>query len=71
MFSRHEQVMTIPEGSLIFRGDESYAKVKLPTGEIVEKKLVTGLSDGLNIEVISGLDEHDSVVSSKAEEKSL
>jgi HlyD family secretion protein len=63
--------MTIPEGCLMFRGDESYAKVKLPTGEIVEKKLVTGLSDGLNIEVISGLDEQDSVVSSKAVEKPL
>lgn len=71
VFSRHEQVMTIPEGSLIFRGDESYAKVKLPSGEIVEKKLVTGLSDGLNIEVISGLDAQDSVVSSKAVEKPL
>jgi HlyD family secretion protein len=71
VFSRHEQVMTIPEGSLIFRGDEPYAKVELPTGEIVEKKLVTGLSNGLNIEVISGLDEKDSVVSSRAVEKPL
>ncbi len=63
VFARHEQVLTIPESYLSFRNHEPYVRVKLPTGEIIERKLVTGFSDGLNIEVVSGLNEQDIVVS--------
>ena len=62
VFARHEQVLTISESSLVFHDGQPYAKVLLPTGEVAERKIATGFSDGLNIEVVSGLGEQDSVV---------
>jgi HlyD family secretion protein len=59
----HEKqgVLVIPERLVTFDGEKRF--VELKTGETTEKKaVVTGLSDGLNIEIVSGLKAGDQVV---------
>ena len=55
-----EGVLTVPESAVVFEGDSTY--VMLVNGkEYTKKNIVTGLSDGVNIEVKSGLTENDRV----------
>ncbi|MDD5036030.1 MAG: efflux RND transporter periplasmic adaptor subunit [Methylococcaceae bacterium] len=70
VFARHDHVLTIPEGNLLFHDHEPYVRVEVSPGQIVDRKLTTGLSDGLNIEVSSGLSEQDRVVILQAAEAS-
>jgi HlyD family secretion protein len=47
----------------IFRdGTRSYVKVKDESGKVVEKDVVTGFSDGVNVEIVEGLSEGDIVL---------
>jgi HlyD family secretion protein len=53
-----EQVLSIPEASLQFEGEQTY--VFLETAEGYERRdVVTGLSDGINIEIREGLEIGD------------
>ena len=55
-----EGVLTVPESAVVFEGDSTY--VYLVNGKEYTKKIIsTGLSDGVNIEVKSGLKESDRV----------
>lgn len=62
VFVRHENVLTIPESYLRFRDKRPYVKVELEPGKVEERPITTGLSDGLYIEIGSGLGEHDRIV---------
>ncbi len=54
-------VLIIPERLVSFEGDKRFVEVQ--SGELIEKKAVeTGLSDGLNIEILTGLKMGDQVV---------
>jgi len=56
-----ENILILPERLVLFENGKRYVEVK--KGETVEKKEVqTGLSDGLNIEISSGLAEDEMVV---------
>jgi len=55
------QVVLIPERLVLFEGGKKF--VEVPEGEAVKKvEIRTGLSDGLNIEILDGLKEGDKVV---------
>lgn len=55
-----EGVLTVPESAVVFEGDSTY--VLLVDGkEYTKRNIVTGLSDGVNIEVKSGITENDRV----------
>ncbi len=58
---RKDNVLTIPERVVTFRNDSSFVKVALGPGKDEEKLIKTGLSDAINIEVVSGLKEGDEV----------
>ena len=62
-------VLSIPESALAFEGDSSF--VYLVKGEKKYEKIpvVTGLSDGINIEIKSGLKEGDKVRGNQIIEK--
>lgn len=49
-----EQVLAIPEAALQFEGDKTYVFLETPAG-YERRDVVTGLSDGLNIEIREGL----------------
>jgi len=56
-----ENVLLLPERLVLFENGKKYVEVL--NGEAVEKKEIqTGLSDGLNIEVVGGLEEGAAVV---------
>ncbi len=56
-----EDILILPERLVLFENGKKFVEVK--KGEDIEKKEVqTGLSDGLNIEITSGLTEGEKVV---------
>lgn len=56
-----KDILTLPERLILFENGKKYVEIR--KGEVIEKKEVqTGLSDGLNIEIQSGLSEGEAVV---------
>ena len=60
-----EHVLAIPESALEFSGDSTFVYVKNATGTYDRKPITTGLSDGINIVVTSGLKEGEKVRGTK------
>ena len=48
-------VLTIPEATVNYEGDKSFVFVKGSKGEYEKKEVTLGLSDGIKVEVLSGL----------------
>jgi HlyD family secretion protein len=61
VLDRRDQVLAIDEGLLQFEGEKPYVEVETAPQVFERRDLVTGLSDGLQIEVVSGLAESDKV----------
>ena len=57
-----EDILVIPERVVEFKEDTAFVEVQQADGEITKKTIETGLSDGLNIEVVEGLEEGDVLV---------
>lgn len=67
-------VLTVPESTIEFSGNDTFVYVVKGSGENIiyeRRKVITGLSDGVNIEIKSGLSKKDKVRGPKvvAEEK--
>ncbi|MFA5417668.1 MAG: efflux RND transporter periplasmic adaptor subunit [Bacteroidales bacterium] len=61
VLARADSVMTISEGLLQFDDSSTYVEVEVQP-QVFEKRVVeTGLSDGINIEVLSGINKEDKV----------
>ena len=74
VLERKDSVMVIPEGLLQFENDSSYVEVNNGSLEepIYEKRKVkTGLSDGINIEITEGLKPDDKVKGEKIDPKKM
>lgn len=64
ILKRVEDVMTIPESTVEFKGDSSFVyllKSATPQQVFEKKPIEIGLSDGINIEIKSGLTSEDKV----------
>lgn len=57
-----EAVLMIPERLVTFSGDTAKVMVLLGNGAQEERIIETGLSDAINIEILSGLEEGEKVV---------
>ena len=55
VLDRRENVLAINEGNLIIEGDKSFVEVETGPQQYEKREIKTGLSDGINIEVVSGL----------------
>ena len=55
------QVLSVPESALEFSGDDTFVYKKNASGEYERVQVGTGLSDGVNIEITSGLQAGDIV----------
>ncbi len=55
------QVLTVPESALEFEDDKIFVRLKKADGSFERTEITTGLSDGVNIQVLSGLSEGDVV----------
>ena len=66
------KVLTVPEAAIEFQGDSSFVYLltdSLPKQKFQKQSVVTGLSDGLNIEIKSGLKGKETVRGIQKEEK--
>lgn len=74
ILDRSENVLTIPEGSVTFSGDSSFVyilKKEEPKQEFEKQQVVLGLSDGINIEIKSGLTANDKIRGKQKTEEEL
>jgi HlyD family secretion protein len=61
ILARKDKTLAVPESCLQFEGDKPF--VELRVGEKTEKRFIkTGISDGINIEVLDGLKKEDKIV---------
>jgi len=56
VLEKRDSVLAIPESLLIFKGDTIFVEVETAPQTFEKRQIKTGLSDGINIEIISGLD---------------
>jgi len=59
VLARKDNVLAINERLLIFKNDSVFAEVEVGDQEFEKRLLEIGLSDGINIEVLSGISEGD------------
>jgi len=70
VLDKRDQALVIPEGLLKFENDSSFVEVQRGEEQQFEKRFVqTGLSDGINIEIISGLKQDDKIKGEKLDSK--
>ena len=68
IIARKDSVLSIPERVVTFRNDSAFVRLPLGEGQWEERHIITGLSDAIQIEVISGLKENDVVLEKEVEE---
>jgi len=56
-----ENVLMVPESAIQFEGDKTFVYVLKADGTYEERPVETGLSDGVNIEIKSGLSSGEKV----------
>jgi HlyD family secretion protein len=73
VLERKDSVMVIPEGMLQFKNDTAFVEVL--TNEVEKtyerRNVKTGVSDGINIEIVEGLSKNDKVKGDKIDPKKL
>ena len=55
VLERRDKVMAIPESMVQFEGQKTYVEIETTPQKFTKRYIKTGISDGLNIEVLSGL----------------
>lgn len=59
VLDRRDSVLCIEEGLLQFKGDSAYVEVEKVPQQFEQRFIQTGLSDGINIEILKGLKKTD------------
>jgi HlyD family secretion protein len=54
-------VLALDEGAVLYEGGQTFVEVADGAGSFARRPVKLGLSDGLWVEVVSGLEEHDRV----------
>lgn len=65
IIQKKEKVLAIPERVVTFRNDSAFVQLPVENGTPKEHYIKTGLSDAINIEVTSGLEENQEVLEKK------
>jgi HlyD family secretion protein len=58
VLDRRDSVLSIPESLLKFEGEQRFVEVETTPQTFKKQYITTGLSDGINIEVLSGIDKN-------------
>jgi HlyD family secretion protein len=61
VLEKKDKVLAVREGDLLFEGDSTFVEVETGPQKFEKRQIKTGLSDGINIQVISGLTEKDKI----------
>ncbi len=63
VLDKRDSVLSVKEKWLIFEDGKTYVEVEVGEQEFDKREIETGLSDGINIEIVSGLKEGEKVKS--------
>jgi HlyD family secretion protein len=61
VLDRRENVLAINEGNLQFDGQDTFVEIEVAPQVFERRDVDTGLSDGINIEILAGLEEDDNI----------
>lgn len=61
ILSKKDKVMALPESVLQFEKEKTFVEVQTAPNTFEKRYITTGLSDGINIEVLSGVSKNDKV----------
>jgi HlyD family secretion protein len=59
VLARRDKVLAIDEGLVVFDGDKRFVEVQVGPGKFEKREVKLGLSDGLKVEVVSGVSAAD------------
>jgi HlyD family secretion protein len=59
VLARRDKVLAIDEGLVVFDGDKRFVEVQVGPGRFEKRQVKLGLSDGLKVEVVSGVSAAD------------
>lgn len=59
VLDKRDSVLAIPENLIKFNGDTSFVEVEKKPNDFKKQIIKTGLSDGINIEILSGITKSD------------
>ncbi|MGH7496965.1 MAG: efflux RND transporter periplasmic adaptor subunit [bacterium] len=62
IIQKKDSVLVVPERVVTFRNDSAFVKLPHAGEESKEQQIITGLSDAINVEILSGLREGDEVL---------
>lgn len=57
-----KRVLCVPKRAVFTDKERSYVKIRGRNGTVVERKVTTGLCDGIHIEIVKGIAEGDVVL---------
>lgn len=61
VLERRDHVLAINEANLIVEGNKTFVEVETGPQQFARREVAVGLSDGINIEIVSGLKESESI----------
>jgi len=61
VLDRRNDVLAVKEAALLFQGDSAYVEVEVSPQKFEKRFIRTGISDGINIQVVSGLTKNDKI----------
>ncbi|ARU28405.1 efflux RND transporter periplasmic adaptor subunit [Cellvibrio sp. PSBB006] len=61
VLDKRENVLAINEGNLLIEDEQHFVEVETAPQQFEKRKVETGLSDGINIEIVSGLKESEKI----------
>lgn len=61
VLDKREDVLAINEGNLLIENGQHFVEVEVAPQQFEKRKVETGLSDGINIEILSGLKENEKI----------
>ncbi|MDP1621103.1 MAG: efflux RND transporter periplasmic adaptor subunit [Bacteroidales bacterium] len=61
VLDRKNNVLALKEAALLFEGDSTYVEVETTPQNFEKRFIKTGLSDGINIQILSGLTKDDKI----------
>ncbi len=61
VLEKRDQVLAINEANLIVDGSKTFVEVETGPQQFTRREVVTGLSDGINIEIVSGLKDNEAI----------
>jgi HlyD family secretion protein len=61
VLDRRDSVLAVDESLLQFQHDSAFVEVKVDSQKFIKKFVKTGLSDGINIEILKGISKKDKI----------